>query len=47
MLMLGGDLLYEFSGRAVWNTLSEVIPADILLGAEIWTVEELLEAEDL
>src|SRR5262249_40539253 len=40
-------LLEELRRRAVRHALGEPVPLAVLLGAEVGTVEELLEAEDL
>src|SRR5258706_1574774 len=46
-LVLFRQLLHARDGRPVWHALSQFIPARLLLGAEVRTVEEFLEAEDL
>jgi hypothetical protein len=45
-LMFGGDLLHQLGSRSVWNSFCELVPADVLLGAEIGAVEQLLQAKD-
>jgi hypothetical protein len=37
--VFGGDLLHQLRGGSVGNALGQVVPADVLLGAEIRTVE--------
>src|SRR6266568_3855508 len=46
-LVLPGQLLHEGDGRPVGDTLGQVVPARLLLGAEVRPVEQLLQAEDL
>jgi hypothetical protein len=46
-LVLGRDLLHQLGGRSIGNALGQVVPANVLLGAEIRTVEKFLEAEHL
>src|SRR5713101_6077249 len=41
------ELLHQRNRGAAGNLLGKLIPAGLLLGAEIWTVEKLLQAEDL
>ena len=45
--VLGGDLLHQLGGRAIGHALGQVVPANVLLGAEIRTVEKFLQAEYL
>ena len=44
---LAGEVLHQLDGGAVRDRLGEVVPAGGLLGAEIRSVENLLEAHDL
>src|ERR1043165_6398380 len=46
-LVLFGVLLHELRGRAVGDLLDGVVPARVLLGAEVRTGEDLLHAEHL
>src|ERR1035438_8336039 len=45
--VLGGNLLHEQSSGSAGNALGQVVPANVLLGAEIRAVEKFLQAEDL
>src|ERR1017187_7456909 len=45
-VVLAGDVLHEAHRGAVRHGLGEIVPSHLLLGAEIRTVEQLLEAHD-
>ena len=44
---LAGQVLHHPRGRSVGNVLGGLIPLRILLGAEVGTVEQLLETDNL
>ena len=44
--MLGRNFLHQLGGGTFRYPLRKVVPANVLLGAKIWTVEKLLQAED-
>src|SRR5579859_5173785 len=46
-LMLFGELLHARDGGATGDALGQFVPARLLLRAEIWTIKELLQTEDL
>jgi hypothetical protein len=46
-VVLAGDVLHEFDGGAVGDEFGGVVPAGVLLGAEVGAVEDLLQADDL
>ena len=46
-LVLLGQVLHQLGRRPVGNPLGEVVPLDLLLGAEVRAVEQLLQADDL
>ena len=41
------SVLHRLDRRAVGNPLGHLVPARLLLGAEVGPVEELLQAQDL
>src|ERR1700722_11010793 len=46
-VVLGSDLLHQFNCGSVRNSFREFVPADVLLGTEIWAVKQLLQAKYL
>src|SRR5262245_33598138 len=40
-------LTHQPSRRSVWDALRQLVPSRLLLGAEVWTVEQLLQADNL
>jgi hypothetical protein len=46
-LVLLRELLHKRDGWPVWDFFGQFVPAGLLLGAEVGTVEKFLEAEDL
>ena len=46
-MVLAREILHEPDGGAVGDGLGEVVPAGVLLGAEVGAVEDLLQADDL
>ena len=46
-MVLAREILHEADGGAVGIGFGEVVPAGLLLGAEVGAVEDLLEADDL
>ena len=46
-VMLPREVLHELDGRTVRDGLGEVVLLRGLLSAEVWLVEDLLQADDL
>ena len=45
--MLPGQRLHETHGRPLGDPLDHRVPSGVLLGREVWPVEQLLQAQDL
>ena len=45
--MLLGELAHQLRGRPVGHSLGQLVPARFLLGTEVRTVKQLLQADDL
>jgi hypothetical protein len=45
--VFGGDFLHHSNCGALWHSLGQFIPARILLGTEVWSIEKLLQAQDV